>query len=61
MLTDRFDAYQWFKSLGAPERLIGHARLIGDARERFLLEFRVLGVACDASRVRLGAILEEAG
>jgi hypothetical protein len=60
MLKDRFDAYQLFKSLGAPERLIGHARLVGNAAERLLLEFLVLGVECDASLVELGAILHDA-
>jgi hypothetical protein len=61
MLANRNDAYQLLEALGAPDRLIRHARLVGQAADLLLLEFRSLGVPCDVRVVELGAVLHDAG
>jgi HD superfamily phosphodiesterase len=61
MLTSPGDAYKLLKNLGAPDRLIGHAHLVGDAADRLLQELRILGVACNMRIVELGAVLHDAG
>ena len=61
MLTDRKDAYELLKDLGASQRLVHHAQLVAQAADRLLQEFKALGVTCDVQVVELGAILHDAG
>jgi HD superfamily phosphodiesterase len=61
MLKDRSDAYELLKRLDAPDHLIRHARLVGEAADLLLGKFKELGVTCDVRRVELGAALHDAG
>jgi hypothetical protein len=61
MLKDRSDAYELLKYLGAPNRLVRHAELVGQAADLLLREFQVLGVICDVRIVELGALIHDAG
>jgi hypothetical protein len=61
MLKDRRDAYELLDELGAPDRLVRHAHLVGQAADLLLLEFQALGVKCDVRIVELGALLHDAG
>src|SRR5262249_56874029 len=54
-------AHDLLVRLGAPPRLITHARLVGEAAELLLTQLDVLGVAVDADFVRCGVILHDAG
>ena len=58
---DRQDAYDLLVSLGAPERLILHARLVGEAADALLAALRPLGLEVREDLVRLGAALHDAG
>jgi putative nucleotidyltransferase with HDIG domain len=60
-LEERADAYQLLKDLGASDRLIAHAQLVGEAADRLLLEYQSIGMACDSKLVELGAVLHDAG
>jgi hypothetical protein len=48
-------------SLGAPPSLVTHVRLVGEAAEALLAEFRRLGVPLDADFVRAAVVLHDAG
>jgi len=61
MLQGRTDAYELLRSLGAPERLIRHAQLVGEAADQLMSALQALGVAFDARTVELGAVLHDAG
>ena len=61
MLKDRSDAYELLKDLGAPDRLVHHAQLVGQAADLLLLEFQSLGVICDVCVIELGAVLHDIG
>lgn len=61
MLKDRNDAYELLKELGAPNRLVHHAQLVGEAADQLVLELQALGVTCDFRIIELGAVLHDAG
>jgi len=61
MLKDRNEAFALLKDLGAPERLMHHARMVVQAAEQLLLEFQGLAVPIDIQSVALGTILHDAG
>lgn len=48
-------------AIGAPQRLIRHGELVGEAAELLLARLRVLGVSVDEDLVRLGVVLHDAG
>jgi len=60
MLTSRADAYVLLERLAAPNRLVGHAKLVSQAADSLLKEFRELGVSLDALTIELGAVLHDA-
>jgi HD superfamily phosphodiesterase len=47
--------------LGAPQRLVTHARLVGDAAESLLAELQRLGIPRDAEFVRAAVVLHDSG
>jgi hypothetical protein len=55
------DAHALLVALRAPERLLRHARLVGEAAAAILARLEPLGVACDRSFVACGAALHDAG
>jgi len=61
MLKDRSGAYELLRALGAPNPLVHHAQLVGEAADQLLAEFQALGVTCDVRVVELGAILHDTG
>jgi putative nucleotidyltransferase with HDIG domain len=61
MLQDRNDAYEMLRELGAPNRLVHHAQLVGEAADLLLLEFQALGLTCDVRTIELGAALHDVG
>ncbi len=61
MLSSRADAEVLLKSLGAPERLMMHLQLVGEAADQLLDGLQELSVACDAEFVRVGVAIHDAG
>jgi hypothetical protein len=61
MIETREDAYRLLNALGAPERLLRHLALVGEAAEDLIAEFSGLGLKFDADLVRLGAAVHDAG
>jgi HD domain len=55
------DAHALLLALGAPARLICHARLVGEAAAALLAKLDALGVACDRELVSCGAVLHDVG
>ena len=60
-LNDRHDAYRLLSSLGAPERLIVHVRLVGEAADLLIAQYREMGLDFDAEHIELGAAVHDAG
>src|SRR5262249_19447934 len=61
MLKTQEEAYHLLRSLGAPNRLIVHAKLVGEAAEVLLSKMRSLGVKVREDIVRLGVAVHDAG
>jgi hypothetical protein len=55
------DARALLQALGAPQRLIQHARLVGEAAAELLDGLAAVGVECDRTFVACGAALHDAG
>jgi hypothetical protein len=61
MIETREDAYRLLAELGAPERLLLHVRLVGEAADRLIEEYTTLGLRFDARLIRLGVAVHDAG
>jgi hypothetical protein len=61
MLRNRSDAYRLLSELGAPEQLLVHVQLVGEAAERLMQAYLELGVGFDAQLIELGVVLHDAG
>jgi hypothetical protein len=61
MLSDRADAYQLLKALGAPERLLTHVQLVGEAADQLLACYTKLKISLDRNLVILGVAVHDAG
>ena len=61
MLTDRHDAYRLLCRLGAPERLLRHVQLVGEAADALIRAYRRLGLRFDARLIELGVAVHDAG
>ena len=61
MLRNRSDAYRLLRELGAPDRLILHVQLVGEAAERLMQAYAELGVNFNESLVELGVAVHDAG
>jgi hypothetical protein len=59
--ANRNDAYNLLCQLGASERLLRHAELVGEAADSLIVVYRELGVEFDASLIELGAAIHDAG
>jgi hypothetical protein len=60
-LANRYDVYNLLRQLGAPERLLRHAQLVGEAADSLIKVYRELGVEFDVSVIELGAAIHDAG
>jgi HD superfamily phosphohydrolase YqeK len=61
MLADCNEAYDLLAKLGAPNRLLTHLKLVGEAAAELVRVYRELGVSVDANRIELGAAVHDAG
>src|SRR5262245_8876034 len=61
MFCDRNDAYRLLRELGAPERLLVHVELVGEAAERLIQAYADLDIDFNASLIELGVALHDAG
>jgi hypothetical protein len=61
MLTSRADAYRLLRTLGAPERLITHLQLVGEAADGLLACYTKIGLRFDSSWLVLGVAIHDAG
>lgn len=61
MLHDRQDAYRLLARLGAPDRLLMHVRLVGEAADQLAAAYAALGLAFDTRRFELGVAIHDAG
>ncbi len=61
MLKTKEEAYTLLESLGAPRRLIVHVKLVGEAAEELLANFKSLGINLEENFVRLGVSIHDAG
>ncbi len=60
-LRNREDAYALLRALGAPNRLIVHVQLVGEAADLIVRAYRDLGLVVDAGLVELGVAVHDAG
>lgn len=61
MLETRQDAYDLLRRLGAPQRLLVHVQLVGEAADRLMEEYADLGLDVDAKLIALGVAVHDAG
>jgi hypothetical protein len=61
MLRDRNDAYRLLSELRAPDRLLRHLRLVGEAADLLIAGYDRLDIPCDAGLIRLGVAVHDAG
>jgi hypothetical protein len=61
MLRNRTDAYRLLRELGAPERLLLHLQLVGEAAEQLVSMYGALGIEFNASLIELGVAVHDAG
>jgi hypothetical protein len=61
MLTDRGEANELLRALGASKRLMRHGQLVSEAADLLLIQIRRLGVSIDFRTVELGAVMHDAG
>ena len=55
------DAHKFIAELGAPDRLIRHVKLVGEAAEILILQFQQLGLELDSDWIRLGVAFHDVG
>lgn len=61
MLRDRADAYQLLGRLGAPQRLLTHLALVGEAADELVRVYDELGLQFDRELILLGVAVHDAG
>ena len=61
MLNNRQDAYALLISLDAPDRLLRHLKLVGEAADLLIYAFKGWDIEFDAQFIRLGAAIHDAG
>jgi hypothetical protein len=54
-------AYQFLRELGAPEHLILHVQLVGEAAELLIAKLQSLRIPVDKKWVRLGVVFHDVG
>ena len=55
------DAYQLLQDLGAPQHLIQHVKLVGEAAEILIRQFQQLNLEFDSDWIRLGVAFHDTG
>ncbi|AFY96033.1 HD domain-containing protein [Chamaesiphon minutus] len=55
------DAYRFIADLGAPDRLIQHVKLVGEAADILILHFLQLDLEFDLDWIRLGVAFHDVG
>lgn len=61
MLKDRHDALRLLRELGAPDRLIVHVQLVGEAADLLIQAYKDLGIHFDEQLIELGVAVHDAG
>jgi hypothetical protein len=61
MLSNRDDAYKLLAELGAPNRLLTHLRLVGEAADELIRLYRELNIPFKAKLIELGVAVHDAG
>ena len=61
VLSDRADAYRLLKKLGAPDRLLRHLELVGEASDELTAALAGMGIVFDVKLVELGVAVHDAG
>lgn len=61
MLVTVQDAYDLLADLGAPDRLLTHVKLVGEAAEDIIAKLQDLGLEFDSDLARLGVAVHDAG
>ncbi len=61
MLRNRDDAYALLASLGAPERLLQHSKLVGEAADQLMHAYADVGIQFDRQNIELGVAIHDAG
>lgn len=60
-LANRADAFARLRDLGAPQRLVRHVELVGEAADTLLVAFARQSVPLDENFVRIGVVLHDVG
>jgi hypothetical protein len=60
-LRNRDDAYSLLRDLGAPNRLLVHVKLVGEAADLIIKAYEDLGLTFDAQLIELGVAVHDAG
>lgn len=61
MLSTRADADLLLQQLGAPQHLLAHLRLVGEAADLLIIALGNLGLQFDAQLIELGVAVHDAG
>jgi len=61
MLANRNEAHDLLTKLGAPDQLLTHLKLVGEAADELIRVYQRLGVPIDLTLVELGVAVHDAG
>ncbi len=61
MITSKHDAYQFLRNLNAPEHLLTHVELVGEAGELLIARCMALNLPLDIEFVRIGIAIHDTG
>lgn len=61
MLSSRDDAYSLLISLGAPQRLLRHLKLVGEAADQLMSAYDDIGSPFQRKTIELGVAVHDAG
>lgn len=61
MLNSRIDAYNFLNSIEAPDHLVSHVKLVGEAADLLIQKCEELGLALDFEFIRVGVAIHDIG
>lgn len=61
MLNNRHDAYRLLRELEAPDHLVKHVQLVGEAADALMLEYTKQNLVFDRQLIELGVAIHDAG
>lgn len=61
MINSRDDAYKLLRSLGAPDHLLTHVTLVGEAADLLIEKFAELDLSIDFEFIRIGVAIHDSG